>query len=414
MTFPSNNPNELKGSNKQTDLNDPYNPINPNNTNRPVQPYHTQALLPPNASQAQRDLVEACYLEPLMAEPMAYLQQLRHTPSAAVLKHRLWESGLEEVHRWIKDPQQALEWGQHWRNLLGTPQSVYMALSWLGINRARLHEGPLGERFYEVRLELNTRSNRYLEATKLTQYCLPVRSRLKRVYNGQARGPLVLGDTKQGLMKATLLQAEPGITIEGFGDIRFSFVQTHDPFYRLALKQGHSQQSEWGLGHYGNAFHLLGVDLLGKRQGLDNGVSHWPRISVRMQLNADEAQPDSQYSFWHLRFHSPLNIGISESRNHSQTFVGSLESCISHQGNHSDWLYWQAKALAVTAYQATTTSAMLIQGHTGALLLSHQHHLARGQAQQDAARGIYHSSRPPRGPRPLHFNHFEDSLCQAH
>lgn len=359
MTFPPDTLNDPNDFNQHTEQMGSKKTDKPNSHNPPNQPYQTQALLPPNASQTQRDLVEACYLEPLMAKPMAYLQQLRHAPSAAVLKHRLWESGLESVHQWIKDPQQALEWGQHWRHLLGTPQSVYIALNWLGINQARLHEGTPGEHFYEVRLELNTRSNRYLEATKLTQYCLPVRCRLRRVYNGQARGPLILGDAKQGLMKATLLQAEPGITIAGFGDIRFSFVQTHDPSYRLALQYAHSQQSEFGFGHYGNAFHLLGIDLLGQRQGLSNGVSHWLRISARMHLNANEAQRESQYSFWHLRFHSPLTLSVSESR-------------------------------------------------------SHQHHLARGQAQQGAARGTRHFCRPRKGLRPLHFNHFEDSLCQAH
>lgn len=145
-------------------------------------------LLPPNATQLERDLSRSISSLVRTEQPVPVIRTAKRidTPES-VIPWLIYEYGLGELLPYITDRQQAIKDGVLWQRIRGTPESVRVALGWIGIEG--VIEEPEGgtARWAEYMLGLaNPAENeatidRIVGVAKISS---PVRSRLQRIYAG--------------------------------------------------------------------------------------------------------------------------------------------------------------------------------------------------------------------------------------
>ncbi|MEM1000464.1 MAG: phage tail protein [Bacteroidota bacterium] len=144
-----------------------------------------KSLLPPNATRFQRDLerVNAFCFDADRA--INSLINLKSDPPEAFLYWLIWEYGLDEILPYIADPRRLIADGLQWQRLRGTPQSLRIALGWIGVDLQRIEEEPPGAAFFQYQLELDGILHRTERGPSfnLCELSAPIRARLARIYN---------------------------------------------------------------------------------------------------------------------------------------------------------------------------------------------------------------------------------------
>jgi P2-related tail formation protein len=178
-------------------------------------------LLPPNATQFERDMSRAIsslrgfspYLSDLLeledeaalglensdqlglessgprdslalAVPVIRTAKRINIPDS-VVPWLIWEYGLGEILPYLPDMRQALAQGIAWQRIRGTPQSITLALSWIGITGLVEESEANTYRWAEYQLGLSapTQGDAIIDQIAgVTRISNPVRSRLQRIY----------------------------------------------------------------------------------------------------------------------------------------------------------------------------------------------------------------------------------------
>lgn len=149
----------------------------------------TTELLPDNASQLERDLDtlfdHGGALEPAVA--VMRTAKYQDIPDSFV-PWLVYEYGLEEILPWVTDPRQAMRSGIQWQRVRGTPESLRLAMSWVGFVAKRIEEEEPGRHYYEFQIEIEgviIDAGLLDNIIQLSTLSAPIRSRLSRIYNAE-------------------------------------------------------------------------------------------------------------------------------------------------------------------------------------------------------------------------------------
>lgn len=144
-------------------------------------------LLPPNATQLERDISRAVSSLQRVGPPVPIIRTAKRTNIPdSVVPWLIYEYGLGEILPYLGNNQRlALRDGILWQRIRGTPESVRVALSWIGIEG--LIEEPEGgtDRWAEYMLGLAaaTEGDEIIDRiAAVARISSPVRSRLQRIY----------------------------------------------------------------------------------------------------------------------------------------------------------------------------------------------------------------------------------------
>lgn len=201
------------------------------------------SLLPINASQLQRDLESVNGFSGELQQAIWDLPHFKEALPDHLFHWLIWEYGLEEILPYLLEQAEsqgtevnlrgAIQQGLQWQRLRGTPQSLHMALNWIGFSQAELEETRPGEHFFEYQLDPGLVPERYqLPFIKgVSKVSSPVRSRLSRLYHGYDRRKLVLSESSR---LGDLLSDHSGVRNEdgvclSFGRTAFSHVSYEVP-----------------------------------------------------------------------------------------------------------------------------------------------------------------------------------------
>lgn len=100
----------------------------------------------------------------------------------------VYEYGLEEVVPWVTDEREALRTGLKWQRVRGTPESLNIAMSWIGFTAEQIEEEVTGgAHWFEYQIEVDDVPSNTLVTNliRLADLSAPIRSRLSRVYNAE-------------------------------------------------------------------------------------------------------------------------------------------------------------------------------------------------------------------------------------
>lgn len=164
-------------------------------------PTTPKTLLPPNATRFQRDLELVNGITAGTLEAVENIKTIKSDPPIQVLYWLIWEYGLGELLPYISDLKLLINEGLNWQRLKGTPDSLKLALGWIGIDDMEIEEEVPGLYYYQFQLNLGNIPSRWevdniINLSKLTA---PVRSRLSRLYNEEYdRRRLVLSNGEFG------------------------------------------------------------------------------------------------------------------------------------------------------------------------------------------------------------------------
>lgn len=143
-------------------------------------------LLPPNATQLERDLSRASSFLERIGRPVPTIRTAKriNIPDG-VVPWLIYEYGLGELLPYLSDQRQAIAEGVLWQRVRGTPAALKIGLSWIGLI-ATLEESEAGTyRWAEYQLGLTaaTQGENLINAIiGLCRISSPVRSRLQRIY----------------------------------------------------------------------------------------------------------------------------------------------------------------------------------------------------------------------------------------
>lgn len=114
------------------------------------------------------------------------IRTAKENPPDDWLYFLIWEFGLEELLPYLPDPRIALERGLVWQRIRGTPNSMRLAHSWLGLTAGIEEETPGGAHWFEYQLALDhvPLPEELRNIVGLARLSQPVRSRLSRIYHG--------------------------------------------------------------------------------------------------------------------------------------------------------------------------------------------------------------------------------------
>lgn len=114
------------------------------------------------------------------------IRTAKENPPDDWLYFLIWEFGLEELLPYLPDPRVALERGLVWQRIRGTPNSMRLAHSWLGLTAGIEEETPGGAHWFEYQLALDhvPLPEELRNIVGLARLSQPVRSRLSRIYYG--------------------------------------------------------------------------------------------------------------------------------------------------------------------------------------------------------------------------------------
>jgi hypothetical protein len=190
-------------------------------------------LLPPNATQLERDFSRATSFLERIGRPVPVIRTAKrlNIPDS-VVPWLIYEYGLAEVLEYLPDQRQALVDGVAWQRIRGTPQAILIGLSWLGL-AGTIDESEGGSTRwaeYQVGLPAPVQGlepiRRIVGVTTISQ---PVRSRLQRVFSVYDHRRFILDDSR--LSEGSPLSDHTGtrpLGIDGpqisFGDYRATHI----------------------------------------------------------------------------------------------------------------------------------------------------------------------------------------------
>lgn len=143
-------------------------------------------LLPPNATTLERDLSRSTSSLQRIAQkvPIIRTAKRRSIPDS-VVPWLVYEYGLAEILPYVTDERTALALGLPWQRIRGTPESVRLALQWIGIT-GLVEESERGSvRWAEYMLGLAAPvigEQMINRMTAVAALSTPVRSKLQRIY----------------------------------------------------------------------------------------------------------------------------------------------------------------------------------------------------------------------------------------
>ena len=183
-------------------------------------------LLPPNSTDLERKLAQVGAPAILDLGDDAAIRGRKFDPPDNWLDALIWEYALGEITPYISDKRRLIREGIRWTRLRGTPASLHLAFSWVGLD-ADIIESPSS-------IERNNPDAPYRPHRHFAEYDLypqgipapaqicqlvnlallsqPVRSRLWRFVHGYDRGVFKLDDSA---LDDALLDDDSGIRIGG-------------------------------------------------------------------------------------------------------------------------------------------------------------------------------------------------------
>lgn len=144
-------------------------------------------LLPPNTTQLERDLSRATSSLERAGQSVPVIRTAKRIAIPdSVVPWLIYEYGLGEILPYLgNDQRRALAEGVLWQRIRGTPESVRIALSWIGVE-GLIEESEGGSaRWAEYQLGLSeaTSGEEIIDRiVGVSQISSPVRSRLQRIY----------------------------------------------------------------------------------------------------------------------------------------------------------------------------------------------------------------------------------------
>jgi P2-related tail formation protein len=211
----------------------------------PIQLPDSATLLPPNATRFQRDLEQANGISQTTWEAVKNIKTIKSDPPDDVLYWLIWEYGLGALLTYIDDLKRLINEGLKWQRFRGTPDSLKLALGWIGIekDKVEIDEEVPGVYFYQYQLKLDeipdqARVDNIINLSKLSA---PVRSRLSRLYNTEHdERRLILSDPNGNGEFGSLLSDYSGIHHKG---IVLSFGRKSDTYISTPVRQVKDGQS---------------------------------------------------------------------------------------------------------------------------------------------------------------------------
>lgn len=146
-------------------------------------------LLPPNASQMERDILRLPQLDGLLIPAGQQLPAADTTLPDSWLPWLMIEYGLAELHPFFNDPRVLIREGvQFWR-CRGTIESMNTVFRWLGLGRASVWEPTTpGVHYAEWQVNLGERAgllSTVCPLVKLANLAQPAHARFRRVFNDE-------------------------------------------------------------------------------------------------------------------------------------------------------------------------------------------------------------------------------------
>ncbi|MCY7295104.1 phage tail protein [Alteromonas sp. a30] len=257
------------------------------------------ALLPPNASRLQRDVLSANQIDNALNLGIDTLAELKHAPPDAFLDWLIWEYGLDEISPYLMDKRQAITNGLLWQRIRGTPESLKVGLSWIDFDNATLEEFGPGVNSHRFMLESGRipQSAEILDIIGISSLSAPVANRLWRVWHDYDIRALKLSQHRLG---DALLSDASGVRHQGvkwsFAD-RFSDVAT-GPSIRVDEAVSH-QVTESVM--YNPHQMLLGVFKLGDKAIPRSGEGVFDRNSQIVSFDPSVIALDHRrFSYSHM------------------------------------------------------------------------------------------------------------------
>jgi hypothetical protein len=156
-------------------------------------------LLPPNATQLERDFSRATSFLERIGRPVPIIRTAKRIDIPdSVVPWLIYEYGLAEVLEYLPDQRQALVDGVAWQRIRGTPQAILTGLSWLGLSGTidESEGGSVRWAEYQVGLPAPVQGlepiRRIVGVATISQ---PVRSRLQRVFSVYDHRRFILDDS---------------------------------------------------------------------------------------------------------------------------------------------------------------------------------------------------------------------------
>lgn len=109
-------------------------------------------ILPPSATQQSRDLETALRLLAEVSSAIDLIRTSKENPPDSWLYWLIYEYGLEELLPYLPEPRRAIAEGIDWQRIRGTPESLRIALGWLGLTATLEQEIP-GQHWHEFQLD---------------------------------------------------------------------------------------------------------------------------------------------------------------------------------------------------------------------------------------------------------------------
>ena len=186
------------------------------------------ALLPPQATRLEIALSETMDRTSELLPGIQTLRTLKTAPPANVVPYLISEYGLEEIEEFFPIRSQAIAPGLKWRRLVGTPEAVRLALTWIGY-RAVIEDQWIGRRrwhTFQFRFpELPAADTPDLaRVAKIAEISTPLRSKFRR---GVLQYDVPALDADNGRLDHAMLEQESGIALEAGGPI-WSFGRTRE------------------------------------------------------------------------------------------------------------------------------------------------------------------------------------------
>lgn len=145
------------------------------------------SLLPPNATQQERDIETAMRAGVALRAAIDLIRTAKENPPDDFVLWLVYEYGLAELLPYIADPRIALNEGLAWQRLRGTPESLAIAFPWIGLPTAAVdEESATGVHWYEYQVA----TGKVLTVAEIKQLfglatiSAPVGTRLSRMYYG--------------------------------------------------------------------------------------------------------------------------------------------------------------------------------------------------------------------------------------
>lgn len=180
----------------------------------PLIPNPRNALLPPNVTSLEQDLVNTSigpFDELLQILPTLRNFKYGNTPDD-LLSFLIDEYKLGELSPYIQDPRQIIRDGIIWRRKQGTQGAVCLALSW--IDRDEIDELLENTKWWhwtnvELRMGEICDFQDVIDAVNLTRLSLPARATLARVWSGEDFPMMVLNECS--FLNESLLNKPGGV-----------------------------------------------------------------------------------------------------------------------------------------------------------------------------------------------------------